>query len=216
MKIFIGMDKRQPIAYSVLQYSIVTRASGPVSITPLIIDQLPIEKRGLTDFTYARYLVPYLCNYEGDAVFLDADMLCLTDITKIRDYDDGSGVQVVKGKHKFEWPSVMYFKCDKCKTLTPEYIETHEPQALDWTSVGELAKTWNVLVGYDKYVQNPKIVHYTMGIPDFKECRSLDYSKEWFNEKEKMLGNVSWIELMGNSVHAPKVLNHLKREAEVA
>ena len=80
LRIFIGIDKRQPVAYHVLCSSIQRRCSRPVSFTPLIIDQLPIDRVGLTDFTFARYLVPYLCNYEGKALFIDSDILLNSDI----------------------------------------------------------------------------------------------------------------------------------------
>ena len=75
LNVFIGYDPRQPVAYNVLQHSIVRHASEPVAITPLILKQLPIERRGLTEFTFSRFLVPYLCGFKGMAVFLDADMV---------------------------------------------------------------------------------------------------------------------------------------------
>jgi lipopolysaccharide biosynthesis glycosyltransferase len=67
----------------VLAHSIYKRASKPVSITPLVLSQLPIKRVGLTEFTYSRYLVPYLCGYEGLAIFMDADMLCLGDVHEL-------------------------------------------------------------------------------------------------------------------------------------
>jgi lipopolysaccharide biosynthesis glycosyltransferase len=112
LNIFIGVDVRQPIAYTALQSSIIARASVPVSITPLLIDSLPITRRGLTDFTYTRYLPPYLMGYKGTALFLDADMIVLEDIKELFDLaDDRYAVQVVKAKDRFEWPSMMLFNC---------------------------------------------------------------------------------------------------------
>ena len=74
LRVFIGYDDRQPVAYNVLQFSIATRSSRPVTITPLIINQLPIKRTGLTPFTFSRFLVPWLCDYQGTALFLDIDM----------------------------------------------------------------------------------------------------------------------------------------------
>jgi hypothetical protein len=40
LKVFIGYDSKEPIAYHVLSHSIMRRASRPVSITPLSLDNL--------------------------------------------------------------------------------------------------------------------------------------------------------------------------------
>ncbi len=81
--IFIGYDPRQAVAYNVLQYSLLSRSSRPLSITPLVLETLPIGRQGLTPFTYSRFLVPWLCNYEGWGLFLDLDMLALGDISEV-------------------------------------------------------------------------------------------------------------------------------------
>lgn len=211
LNIFIGVDVRQPIAYTVLQSSIIARASEPVAITPLLIDQLPITRRGLTDFTYTRYLPPWLCNYEGTALFLDADMSVQCDIAELFKLADPQyAVQVVKSSQRFEWPSLMLFNCEKCKELTPEYIETQSPQNLNWGKVGELPPEYNHLVGYDKPDKKAKIIHYTMGIPAFSEVSHLEHTNTWREELKAANSTVSWQELMGKSVHAEK-LNATRR-----
>jgi hypothetical protein len=206
LNIFIGVDVRQPIAYTALQSSIIARASVPVSITPLLIDSLPITRRGLTDFTYTRYLPPYLMDYKGTALFLDADMIVLEDIKELFDLaDDRYAVQVVKAKQRFEWPSMMLFNCAKCKSLTPEFIEASTPQDLKWGEVGELPKEWNHCVGYDEPNPNAKLIHYTMGIPAFKEVQHLERTDDWFQEMKAANSTVSYNELMGKSVHAERL-----------
>lgn len=193
------------------------RSSVPVSITPLILSQLPINRRGLTEFTYARYLVPYLCGYEGVGLFLDSDMLVRGDIAELFQYADAA-VSVVPfaGKFEFERPSVMLFNCEKCKDLTPEFIdsEMNHPQAFTWAdSLGGLPQEWNFLVGYsDEAMEDVKLVHYTQGVPGYKECRNTIYAQDWFDEREAMLHSVSWLEIMGNSVHAKPVLDRLQRQ----
>lgn len=86
LRVFIGYDERQAVTYNVLQHSINALASKPVSITALRISQLPIKRCGLTPFTYSRFLVPYLCDFEGVALFLDADILLKDDISKLFEY----------------------------------------------------------------------------------------------------------------------------------
>jgi hypothetical protein len=63
-RIFIGWDKREPEAYDVASFSLKRRASIPVEITPIKLEDL--VARGLywrsedplasTEFTYSRYL----------------------------------------------------------------------------------------------------------------------------------------------------------------
>jgi hypothetical protein len=204
MKIFIGVDKRQPVSYTVLRYTLEKYTSKPLQIQPLNIDFMPMKRRGLTDFTYTRYLVPHLCNYEGHALFIDADMIVQGDITEIeRITDPNVAVSVVKNKLRFEWPSLMYFNNAQCKLLTPEYIETGKPQTFEWAhSVGDLSTEFNHLVGYDPENPNAKVIHFTKGIPVWDETRGCEFTQEWFKEANEAVGTCSYQELMGNSVHA--------------
>lgn len=214
MKIFIGMDSRQPVAGMVLMSSIMRHQSKPTELVPLFREQQSqITRVGLTGFTFLRYMVPWYCGYQGKALFLDGDMIATHDITEILDAADGSAVQVVKAQKRFEWPSLMLFDCEECQTLTPEYVETENPQTLDWAnSVGNLDERWNFCVGYkEKPEQLPYVIHYTAGIPLFAECRGCDYAEIWQEEYQAMMHSVSWIELMGTSVHAKQVLNNLQK-----
>lgn len=212
LRVFIGVDPRQPLAYTVLQSSIIRRSSVPVHITPLLLHQLPVKRVGLTEFTYARYAVPYLCDYEGYAIFMDADMICLTDINELFEIAKSSddAVHVVKSSMRFEWPSLMVFNNAKCKSLTLEHIENDSPAKLEWAeSVGELPKEFNHLVGYDEPSEYAKIVHYTQGIPCWHETKDCEFAEEWEAEKQAALNTCEWKDLMGNSVHAKPVLEKL-------
>lgn len=226
LRIFIGYDERQPIAYTVARASIEAHASYPVAITPLKLSQLPIKRRGLTDFTYARYLVPWLCGFEGHALFLDADILARGDLADLP-WDAEEAVSVVHHsavqKHgqvvnvAFERPSVMLFNCGKCRALTPEFVnsETSKPQNLAWADkVGALAPEWNYLVGYDTGGV-AKIAHFTMGIPIFEETAGDEFADEWAAAAQHVHRSCSWEEIMGGSVHArwkarPAVMPFLK------
>ena len=42
-----------------------------------------VDKLASTEFTFTRFLVPYLNNYEGWAIFCDCDMVFLTDAEEI-------------------------------------------------------------------------------------------------------------------------------------
>lgn len=128
-RIFLGFDTRQAVAYTVLNTSIVTRASSPTTVMPLLQHQLPVKRKGLTGFTWTRFLVPYLCHYNGWGLFMDADMLVLDDIDNLFALrDESKAVMVVKNSLSFEWASLMLFNCGHPDNavLTPELYRGSE------------------------------------------------------------------------------------------
>lgn len=213
LRIFIGVDERQPVAANVAAHSIRTKSSVPVAITLLAQNQLPVRRRGLTSFTYTRYLVPWLCDYQGHALFVDGDTMARADVAKLP-WDTEHAVSVVPHTTvekdgvqvgvQFERPSVMLFNCAKCSMLTPEFIENDKPTSLStWAeSIGELPREWNHLVGYDAPSDQTALAHFTMGIPCFAETRTDEFADEWVAIHKHMNGTVSWESIMGNSVHA--------------
>ena len=218
IRVFIGYDPREAVAYNVLAHSINTRASAPVTITPLMLSQLggiyrrarnPLQS---TDFSFSRFLVPYLCNFDGWAIFTDNDMLVLDDIARLWALrDDRYALQVVKHNHvpkeevkflgyqqtKYEkknWSSVMLMNCAKCRALTADFVNTatglelHQFKWLgDDSLIGELPSGWNHLVGYDAPRSDASLVHFTIGGPYFNETRDCEYAAQWFSEREAML-----------------------------
>jgi hypothetical protein len=208
LRVFIGRDPRQPIAYNVLADSIVRHASVPVSITALSLKALPITRRGLTEFTFSRFLVPYLCGYKGAALFLDADMVVTADIAELFAMANGvDSVQVNRNQARFEWPSAMLFNCEHCTTLTTEYIEDPRNQLFDFAwakSIGEFSPEWNKCVGYAPSGLDAKLYHFTKGIPVWRETRGNAEDAVYHDAYKHMLHTVSHAELMGNSVHVRK------------
>jgi hypothetical protein len=212
LRIFIGFDPRQAVSYNVLQFSILRRATVPVSITPLVLETLPITRQGLTPFTWSRFLVPWLCDYEGPALFLDSDMLCLGDVAELdrrrADHESVPAAWVSKNEKKFEWASAILFECGHPanRVLTPEYVQTaealHQCQWLADDHVGDLPREWNHLVGYDAPRPDAKLVHFTQGLPIFPETDGSEYADAWLAEHAAMNHTVPWAELMGRSVHA--------------
>lgn len=202
--------------------SVMRRSTKPVSVTMLKLSQLPVKRKGLTDFTFSRYLVPWLMGYRGTGLFLDADMLVLGDVVELLALSDAEcDVQVVKNERRFEWPSMMLFQNARCRFLTPEYVDAKDtaPHGFEWASkVGSLPSEWNHCVGYDapRGKENPaKLVHYTQGVPCWPETLGCEYTQEWADELEAMNTTCTWGELMGSSVHAMPVLERLEREGKV-
>src|SRR6186997_2912360 len=89
IRVFIGSDPRETVAFNVLSYSIHAQSSQPVTIAPLMLKQLSHvltrERHALqsTDFSFSRFLTPYLSGYTGWSIFMGCDMLVLDDLAKL-------------------------------------------------------------------------------------------------------------------------------------
>lgn len=218
LRVFIGYDRRVPLTYNVMQHSIVRHASKPVAITPLIADQLPIKRFGLTEFTFSRFLVPWLCGYDdGPAVFVDPDMVVVHDIHDLveRALEPGlHSVYVNKEQPEFEYPSVMVFRPHLCRLLTPEWVndKANNPYYMDrWVShgIGTFDPRWNHCVGYQPPRDDAYLYHFTTGVPAFPEVRGLPEDAMWDVEQAKLTDVCDWAAIMGRSVHAPRVIKRM-------
>ena len=95
----------------------------------------PEVRPGLTTFSVARYLAPYLCGFQGTSIFLDGDIVVRADIHELAEIaykQPDAAVCVAQHIKRFEWPSVMVFNNWRCRTLTPEYINSTQPASLEW------------------------------------------------------------------------------------
>ncbi len=209
--IFIGYDSKVKIAYHVLTESILRNSSTPITISPINLNNLKNiytrkqDPLASTEFSFSRFLVPHLMNYNGWAIFMDSDMVMLSDITKLLNLrNEKYAVQVCKhdytpsSKNKFlgnnqtiyakkNWSSLMLMNTSKCKTLTPEYVNTksglelHQFKWLDENLIGSIPLEWNWLVGEYPYKKEVHNIHFTEGGPYFKDYKNTEYANEWFN-----------------------------------
>lgn len=214
MKIFIGYEPREDIAYKVCVHSILTRNSD-VEIIPLVQQELrdlgwytrDVDKLASTEFTFTRFLVPELCEYNGWALFIDCDTLITIDIQELFNLaDDKYAVMCVKHNYKVNndykmdgqkqtnyprknWSSVMLFNCShpSNRALSNRLIndlETtgahlHRMSWLEDKEIGELNHTWNYLADVYTDIPHPNIIHYTSGGPWFKEYKNCPFSYNW-------------------------------------
>lgn len=153
IRLFAGFDDREAVGYHTFCASVIEHASEPVSITPLHLGTLKKfyaggSRDGTNAFIYSRFLVPYLCGYNGFAIFMDgADMVVRDDIAELWAMRDPfKAVQVVKHDYKTKnprkyvgtkmeaenadypcknWSSVMLINCAhyNWRNITPETVE---------------------------------------------------------------------------------------------
>ncbi len=221
LRIFIGYDPVESVAWHTMAHSILSRSSVPVAIVPVNIANLKSvyvrerDPKQSNEFSFTRFLVPYLSGYEGLAAFFDCDMMLRTDVAELFEHarkDPSKAVHVVK--HDYEprddikylntvqyryprknWSSVVLWNCGhpSNRAVTPEFVNTasamelHRFQWLKDEEIGSLDVRWNWLVG--EYADPPADVHnvhWTVGGPYFHEYKNADFAKEWFAEHERM------------------------------
>jgi len=217
--VYIGYDSRQdyPPKYNKIKNpcyevckSSIKRKSGRANIQPIKLDELieqghyyrEVDPLASTEFTYSRFLVPFLNDYKGMAIFCDSDFLWRCNIEELLQfYDERYAVSCVQhdytpsSKTKMDgvkqtsyprknWSSLMMFNCEHkdSKKLTPKVISTETPQYLhrmEWTGdVGKIPIMYNWLEGdYPKTI-NPKVIHFTNGGP-WHESWDGDWRQEW-------------------------------------
>lgn len=211
MRVFIGYDPREAVAYHACVQSIIETARNPVdlSFTPVTGPR----RDGSNDFIYARFLVPYLCGYSGSALFVDGDMIVrapIEDLFALGRLDKGACVvkHDYKTKHPIKylgnknedyprknWSSVVLWNCGYMpnRVLTPEYVATQSGSHLHrfaWLSdrqIGDLPQEWNRLAMEQEIKPDDKLLHYTIGTPCFAEYAGCDGAEHWYATYRRMI-----------------------------
>tara|TARA_B100000686_G_scaffold338069_1_gene410057 strand:- start:2682 stop:3356 length:675 start_codon:yes stop_codon:yes gene_type:complete len=157
MKVYVGWDSREDIAYQVCQHSIKRKDPG-AEVIPLKQNDMrqdgiytrAVDKLASTEFTFSRFFVPYLNDYKGWAVFCDCDFVWRVPTTELEQYcDDSKAVVCVQHDYKPKesrkmdgqvqtvyprknWSSMVLWNCGhpKNKILTPELLNSESPKFL--------------------------------------------------------------------------------------
>ena len=144
------------------------------------------------------------------ALFMDSDVMIRGNLARIFDeadsayavmvvkhqFDPGDGVkmdnQVQSSYPRKNWSSVILFNVDHPanRALTLDLINGvpgRDLHAFCWLQdheIGELRPRWNYLVGHHKPADelDPRIVHFTEGLPLMKGYEYSEFSNEWREE----------------------------------
>jgi lipopolysaccharide biosynthesis glycosyltransferase len=211
IRVFIGYDEREAVAFHVCCQSIIETCSRPVQITPLALrtmERIYNEHHGdgSNAFIYSRFLVPYLCGFSGWALYLDGDMLVRRDLNELWELRRiTTGVQVVKHDYRTRypikylgasnadyprknWSSVMLWNCSlhPNRTLTPGLVAAtgeylHRFSWLPEDRIGELPAEWNWLCREYPENHDAKLYHFTTGTPCFEGYGEQEGAGEWFD-----------------------------------
>ena len=211
LRIFIGWDSRFPEPADVLRNSLLKYASIPLDIRYLKLTELDLHRAhdplASTEFTYSRFLVPHLRGFQGTALFLDNDMLCLGDIREIAELDMRNlALRVVQHEYqpvnsvkmygcpqtsypRKNWSSMMLMNCERLRLWSKPVVETqtgaylHRFQDIPDNEIGDLPKTWNTLDWMD---ETTRLIHYTNGGPWFEQYRDHPHAGVWYQHRDQM------------------------------
>lgn len=220
IRLAIGFDQREAIAYHTFCQTLIEKASRPLSITPLALNCLRGYSETHTDgsnaFIYSRFLTPFLMGFQDWAIFMDGDMVCRDDIAKLWDLrDESKAVMVVKHDYRTKahdkylgnknqdyprknWSSVILWNCGHPanRRLDPAYVMTHPGSHLHrfaWLAdelIGEIPKEWNWLTTEYEDNYGAKLLHYTLGTPCFKDYRESDMAELWQEAYRRALSGI--------------------------
>jgi lipopolysaccharide biosynthesis glycosyltransferase len=175
-KIFIGAQPSHGILVKVLSHSIKKYASCKVSVVPLhkarrANHRMPSDDFNFpgTSFSFFRFLIPEEASFEGNALYLDSDMIVFSDIKKLFDTDmEDNDVMVADHFKDTGHSSVMLINCDKCKWDIDSILNDldsckyYYPELMRLSpvadSIGYFSSDWNCL---DNYNKDTKLLHYT-------------------------------------------------------
>ena len=216
MNVYIGYDSREDLAYQVSSFSIKSKSEN-AQVIPLKLNELKSrgiytrgeDKLGSTEFTFSRFLVPVLNNYEGWALFCDCDILFLNSIEELFSLaDDKYAVMCIQHDYKptskkkmdgrvqslyprKNWSSLVLWNCGhpSNKKINTDLINDPETTGkylhrfswLEDSEIGTINHEWNWLAGWYEEPKDgsPKAIHYTEGGPWFADYRFCEYHEVW-------------------------------------
>lgn len=215
IRLFSGFDRREEAGLHVFMSSVLTHATQPISFTSLTSMGLKEGSNAFTLSRFLVPAMcgfsgrAIFCD--------GTDMLAMDDIAKLDAmFDYRYAVQVVKHpeytslhEHKYvgtnmecrqsnyarkNWASVMLINCAHPAWLAIESViakssmlEVLQFSFLNDGLIGALPAEWNVLVDEDQEAGEPKLLHWTAGIPHFQHYATARYSDAWFAARDAML-----------------------------
>lgn len=219
--LYCGFDEREEAGTHAFVSSVIQHATSPFSITPLHLDLFksfyaPGHRDGTNAFIYTRFLIPFLQDFRGWAIFADgADMLCRADISELWALRDHyKAVQVVQHDYKTQhprkyigtameaanedyprknWSSLMLINCQHFdwREMKPETVEQMTGRDLHTFSFIRQDCLGSLPVEWnwlDEYGESEgaKLVHWTTGSPGFEHYRNAPFAEEFREAVRRM------------------------------
>lgn len=133
VRIFVGCsaNAEDAEAQAMLEYSLRHYATQPLEITWMMLSHDPQSpwysnanagwntKLWHTPFSVFRWSIPYACNYQGKAIYMDVDMIARDDIAKLWNQPFPSGKAILWKDDKYS--CVMLMNCAAMKNALPPF-----------------------------------------------------------------------------------------------
>jgi lipopolysaccharide biosynthesis glycosyltransferase len=137
LRIYVGADRSQALAVSVLEHSIKRHTKIEVEVIPMIdlaVPQ-PSDPRNWqrTGFSFSRFCIPELAGFNGRAIYMDADMLVFKDIQALWDIQ-------MEGRYVLVQESVKHTET----SLTKENAPTNRKKQCAVMVLDCSSLAWNV------------------------------------------------------------------------
>lgn len=180
VRVYVGSQEEQMLAVKVLEYSIRKHASMSVQVMPLhhsgIRFRAPRDaaNQPRTPFSFQRFTIPQLAQYEGRAIYLDSDMLVFQDIRKLwsMPFDGADLLAAREADETSRRPqfSVMLLDCERLRWTPEQVIDALDTGQLDYARLmyemalahdvrAAIPPQWNSLEHYEP--GRTALLHYT-------------------------------------------------------
>lgn len=195
IKVFIGSGEASLLERKVAIYSLQKHTQRQLDIYVFngthnsieLNDQEPflaplslkLKYHNITEFSLYRFLIPQICNYQGKAIWIDSDTVCLADIAEIFDTslngcDFLAKAEAYNTRSSNLWGlSVMLIDCKQTRFDLETYFNEIAQGLYTYTDfscmspaflahhplkIGQLDPQWNV---FDYCDEQTKLIHYT-------------------------------------------------------
>lgn len=132
--LYVGFDPREAVAYTVFCQSVIEQASMPVAFIPLHAPMVKLNRPGSNAFTFSRYLVPWLCDYRGWALFVDGDMIVTTDIAQLwrQREEHAINTAMVVEKHDYRTRHAKKYIGSTLECANEDYPKKNQSSVILW------------------------------------------------------------------------------------
>lgn len=215
-RIFIGSGEASLIERKTLIHSLQKHATRPLDIyvfngthntiehgdEPPRLAPLPLKIKYLnvTEFSNYRFVIPLVCEFQGRAIYMDSDIICLRDPCELFDTPMGEHDLLARADAYGgdRWAgSVMLLDCARARfdveryfadvergeytsedlhQLRPAFLRVHP------LKVGRLDPSWNDL---DHLDSNTKLLHYTHLLTQPWKFPGHPHAAIWFEHFEE-------------------------------
>lgn len=215
VRIFVGCDPNNCDLEQmmVLDYSVRKHAHQPIDITWMQLNHDPNSawysdqetgsgwhtEKWATPFSGFRWAIPESCNFEGRAIYMDADVIVLCDVAELWAHPmSDDAIVVAKGGKSSARLCTCVWDCKKAKSHLPSLDEMRaDPDGHkkmmqliknDTRLVQPYLDSYNNIDGEDLPIEKIKILHYSDMGTQFSHKYALPRleaagQKHWFDGK---------------------------------